>query len=221
MDNARLLHTQGRMARSPARTGRAVVQKHSTGSAPKLANSPILRHEELAIEGRQKTLTGPLNPPPSAPLKGARRSLSPVRSIGMSSVRQSGSPERRLRIQELEARLQKAPSALPSDLIQTSTDKRSREGDARINTPDYASSPEKSPKKARFAQYESDRTTGTTTSTDSSQTLSQTLERISNTLTATAVALRDVKETQRTILAEISSLKTAVAALQKQPSTQR
>ncbi|KAF8000452.1 hypothetical protein HF325_005381 [Metschnikowia pulcherrima] len=50
--------------------------------------------------------------------------------------------------------------------------------------------------------------------------LADTLERVSNTLTATAVSLRDVKETQREILAELGRLKEEVAKLRKSEKSQ-
>lgn len=145
------------------------------------------------------------------------RSVSPARSMGVPLVRQSGSPERRLRIQELESRLQKPKLLVLPRQNPLNTDKQPHSVGNGLSSIRLASSlPERSYKKTRFADLGPEESKETTNTEPSASSLSDSLERISNTLTSTAVSLRDVKDTQRTILAEIQLLKAAVDELKEQ-----
>ncbi|KAM9905960.1 hypothetical protein OXX79_001857 [Metschnikowia pulcherrima] len=209
MSNDHSQDTRGRTQTSPSQR---IGNPDNLGAipVPKLGPSPIFIHASPGRNRRSSIST----------VNGQKRSLSPARLTTVPSVRQSGSPERRLQIQELESRLLKSASSASSSPKLEPSGKILKEVDFRSIASELKQNPlDKSPKRARFADPP-EITENKMESTKSPSNLADTLERVSNTLTATAVSLRDVKETQREILAELGRLKEEVAKLQKSQKSQ-
>ncbi|KAM9939881.1 hypothetical protein OXX80_000672 [Metschnikowia pulcherrima] len=201
--------TRGRLQTSPSRR---MGNPDNLGAipVPKLGPSPIFIHASPGRNRRSSIST----------INGQKRSLSPARLTTVPSVRQSGSPERRLQIQELESRLLKSASSASSSPKPEPSGNSFKDFNERSIPSELKHKPlDKSPKRARFADPP-ETTENNTEITTPPSNLADTLERVSNTLTATAVSLRNVKETQREILAELGRLKKEVAKLRKSEKSQ-
>ncbi|OBA20637.1 hypothetical protein METBIDRAFT_12608 [Metschnikowia bicuspidata var. bicuspidata NRRL YB-4993] len=175
--------------------------------APILADSPVLQQKPLCPTDNHNSLSG----------ASTRKSILPAISLGVLPVRRSGSPERRLRIKELELKL---PHLGPLGLLDSKHDLSNKRTISHGQGPGPAvpglASPEKNRKRARFAIADLQMPLEDARIPTSPQIVADSLDRISNTLSATAVALRDIKNTQQAILAEILQLKQSVRKLEKQ-----
>ncbi|KAM9926909.1 hypothetical protein OXX59_002901 [Metschnikowia pulcherrima] len=205
-------HSQDTRGRTQTSPSRRIGNLDNLGAipVPKLVPSPIFIH---ASPGRNRRSS-------ISAANGQKRSLSPARLTTVPFVRQSGSPERRLQIQELESRLLKSASSASSSPKPEPSGYSFKDVKERSISSELKHKPlDKSPKRARFADPP-ETTENNMEITTPPSSLANTLERVSNTLTATAVSLRDVKETQREILAELGRLKVEVAKLRKSEKSQ-